>query len=216
MLQSCFELPAKTGCKAQQPFTSLYSHQLDKALDEVMRDPLTAMLDGVDALAARLARIIPQLPATYQPGDYARHLGWHQPPGEKSVTAKIIELYQGEDTPLHDHPGTSGILIVLQGGMDSHQFDTGTCDPNNTALVELLPQRSKSVQAGSFITYTPMCGNIHTMRAQHAGCVLLEISFGSGAEHIHNWYMPLTSIHNRQPVRARRIPVFDDSARMCG
>lgn len=120
-----------------------------------------------------------------------------------SIRADILTVRRERPIPLHDHPGSSGILLVLSGSISVDQYDVvcGQDDYDGKTLVELRRVSCKELGLGGVSLFRGDWGNVHSVRALTEKSVILDIVTPPCRRQERSWFFPLPV----NPAGDRRI-----------
>ena len=126
---------------------------------------------------------------------------------DEQIRVSLLSAYQGQSIPLHDHPGTNGLLLVVQGKVQISRYDLVHKDSQNENSNVALAKVSDGMRGmGEVDILTNEHGNIHGMRAMTPRCVMLDIAIPPHQKASRNWYLPISShVTNASHVFARRV-----------
>lgn len=96
-----------------------------------------------------------------------------------------------DQLPVHDHPGSTGLLLVLDGVLTVKQYEV---EDQGVRAARVKQVNELSLGAGDFNIFTPEQGNIHMLVAQSESCQVLDIVLSPYKEEERTWYMPLVAI----------------------
>jgi len=124
---------------------------------------------------------------TSQPWD------WHPLLDSDDVRAGVLTVYPGHAIPLHDHPGSTGLLIVLEADVTIRQYDLSTPAKHKPLHrpVELTMLHEYRFSPAGYTVFGPCSGNIHTLEAGDKPCTLFDVLLAPYRDHERSWYMPL-------------------------
>ena len=137
---------------------------------------------------------------------------WQRLTRASGINGGILSIEQGEDVPLHDHPGATGMLRVLTGEAELWQFDrpltTNGERENSTAVLERVAHRI--LRPGDIALLSPSHGNIHALRARSKACSMLDYFIPPYQRGVRTWYQPVESNwHDASQVSGRWIAEDD-------
>ena len=135
--------------------------------------------------------------------------GWQPALEGPELSMGTLTVFQHEDIPLHDHPGSIGLLIVLQGKVkvcsyrlaeEPGQYQPSPLELEQTGAVELVP--------GEYVHFGPGENNIHSLQAIDGDCVLFDILFYPYQLQQRSFYMPVTPQTSTGSVYVSRLNKF--------
>ncbi|UCE90062.1 MAG: hypothetical protein JSW10_04370 [Pseudomonadota bacterium] len=118
---------------------------------------------------------------------------WDELVSDETLCAGVLTVYRGKPIPIHDHPGSCGVLLVVDGVMGVREFrraDTTDSGASTTAL-RLVGQKRFAPAQHALITRGAR--NLHSVIAHSEACVVLDLLFSPYRESKRTWYMPLDS-----------------------
>lgn len=115
---------------------------------------------------------------------------WQRLTREGSVLGGILHVAQGEDVPLHDHPGATGMLRVLSGELELWQYDA-VAGEGSQAVLQRTSHRV--LRPGDTALLLPEQGNIHALRAHTRECSMLDYFIPPYERRARSWYEPSSS-----------------------
>jgi hypothetical protein len=131
--------------------------------------------------------------ASYESGN--RFWLWQRLTKEGAINGGILNIEQGQDVPLHDHPGATGMVRVLSGEVEVWQFDRLDIAPalvaDGQAVLELVFHRV--LHPGDTASLSPDSGNIHALRARSKQCSMLDYFIPPYERSERTWYQPVDS-----------------------
>jgi len=105
----------------------------------------------------------------------------------------LLQLYKNNPTPIHDHPGAGGILLVLQGELELCEYQLEQTDAaGRLKLAQLSVAVHKHLGPGQFTLITPESGNLHSLGAASDTCIVLSVLLKTYDETQRTWYLPVT------------------------
>lgn len=105
------------------------------------------------------------------------------------IRVGISVLHRDEVVQLHDHPGASGLQLVLHGKVYIENLDAVE-NPAGRKLVELKSVRQSVYNAGDVASYSEHEGNIHGFKSLTPVTVMLTVSTGMDRDIKRNTYRP--------------------------
>jgi uncharacterized RmlC-like cupin family protein len=200
-------LPAgvTAGMRARQPRSWTDCEGEMKRLASAYADRMITQ----SAMAARGVQLLQQLDtaddefqaavqASYESGN--RFWLWQRLTKESGIIGGILNIEQGQDVPLHDHPGATGMVRVLSGEVEVWQFDRLEIAPAVVADGQAVLARvaHRVLHPGDIAILSPDGGNIHALRARSRQCSMLDYFIPPYARSERTWYRPVDSGWHRQ------------------
>ena len=118
---------------------------------------------------------------------------WQRLTKDTGINGGILNIERGQDVPLHDHPGATGMVRVLTGEVEVWQFDRSiTATTTKTAGKAVLERVTHRVmQPGDVAVLSPDSGNIHALRARSKTCSMLDYFIPPYERSDRTWYRPV-------------------------
>lgn len=113
---------------------------------------------------------------------------------DRMIQVDILTLLPERPIPLHDHPGSAGVLLVLSGSISIDQYDMipSRRDCRTKTLVELRRVSCKDLALGGVSLFARDRGNIHSMRAITERSVVLDIVAPPYRRQERSWFFRLS------------------------
>jgi len=173
------------------------------------------------AMAARGVRLLQQLDtdgneyqaavqASYESGN--RFWLWQGLTKESGIKGGILNIEQGRDVPLHDHPGATGMIRVLSGEVEVWQFDRMESAPAGVADGQAVLERvaRRVLHAGDVAILSPDSGNIHALGARSRHCSMLDYFIPPYVRSERTWYQPVDNgWHDLARISCEGVPEND-------
>jgi hypothetical protein len=118
---------------------------------------------------------------------------------------ELITYFSDYPTPIHDHPGSSIVNLLLSGRLGIEYYSTG-----HAALESAYPMaKIRRTETHSYGTYeATMCfpwqQNIQEIRSISERCVVLSAGLKSKGTQENSWYLPI-SPHNTTNFFVQRL-----------
>ena len=193
-------LPWPEYLAAMQQLASAYANRT-LAQDEMAARGIQLMrqLDTIDPAFQSAIN------AAYESGN--RFWLWQRLTRESTINGGILNIEQGHDIPLHDHPGATGMVRVLSGEVEVWQFDP-TATTGDQVMLERITHRV--LRPGDIAMLSPDNGNIHALRARSQTCRMLDYFIPPYVRSERNWFLPVDEDWGEQQrIRCLRIPEDD-------
>ena len=131
--------------------------------------------------------------ASYESGN--RFWLWQRLTKERDINGGILNIEQGQDVPLHDHPGATGMVRVLSGEVEVWQFDRVAVAPAVVADGQAVLERvvHRVLHPGDMAILSPGSGNIHALRVRSQQCRMLDYFIPPYVRSERTWYQPVDS-----------------------
>ena len=125
-----------------------------------------------------------------------------------SVDASFIQLAIDTSIPFHDHPGTLGALLVLEGSIEVRTYDKSQEVASiGKEAAFLKPVDFMRLGTGDTAILLPDHANIYGLRCIESPCIVLELQVIVSPPLAKNWYFPLgASSNNTGTIMAAKVP----------
>lgn len=138
--------------------------------------------------------------------DVTQPWGWLPLIEREDVRGGILHVGRQHPIPLHDHPGTFGVLLILSGEIRITQFDRIDARQPSGATVKLCNRGIHHLGPRDVSIYQPDHGNLHQLQAISDDCMIVEFMFEPYAWEQRSWYFTLPEAkRSGDCVMARRI-----------
>ena len=146
------------------------------------------LLKQLDVSSTEFAGVVSE---AYETGN--RFWLWQRLTREPVLNGGILTIERGQDVPLHDHPGATGMLRVLTGELEVWQFDRlpASVRQPDKGLAELQRVSHRVLFHGDTAILSPLHGNIHALRARSRECSMLDYFIPPYTRSARTWYEPL-------------------------
>ena len=177
---------------------------LNPALVANQRQRVTGLLDVAMASLASLDRLT-------TPGN-GQTWGWHPLWDDEALRVGLLIVMPGAPIPLHDHPGSTGLLQVLEGRVIIRQYTLRDLanSRGEPELVVLNVEGRRKYATNDYLIFGPEQGNIHAVSAVDGPCVLLDVLFHPYRDEERSWFMPLDADLN-EPGCVLAMRMKDDN-----
>lgn len=148
----------------------------------------------------------------YETGN--RYWLWQRMIKQQNINGGILNISSGQLVQLHDHPGATGLLRIIEGEAEVWQFDatsqsgageTKTAD--NQPIEQLIRVSHAILTPGDTAVLTPEKGNIHALRSVSRECRMLDFFIPPYQRNQRSWYEPLVDDwFDKETIACRRIP----------
>jgi len=128
---------------------------------------------------------------------------------DEEIHAGVQAVAKGSPIPLHDHPGSAGIVLVLSGVVN-FQYANVVRNQGSFGLVELEIERVRNRLPGQVCWFHADARNIHRVESMTESAVMLVIHIKqneSGQKHL---YFPISDY---LPVEGSRVLVHSMSVK---
>jgi hypothetical protein len=119
--------------------------------------------------------------------------GWSPMLESPDLNVGALTVFMDSDIPLHDHPGSSGLLIVLRGRVRVQSYQVASAgDLRQVQPLELEQTGNVELDEGQYISFGPSENNIHSLHAIDDDCVLFDVLFSPYQPAQRSYFMPVT------------------------
>ncbi len=108
---------------------------------------------------------------------------------DEEIRAGVVGINPYRPIPIHDHPGASGILLVLEGHIIERSYQIDSTQEKATGLVELIPGQKRYLDAGQWSVFMPDWNNLHSLSAMSRPAMAFSIQFHPYDERVRNWFL---------------------------
>lgn len=117
---------------------------------------------------------------------------WQRLTRESGLNGGILTIEKEQPVPLHDHPGATGMLRVLEGELEVWQFDRlqGSASHRDKEHAVLQRVSRRILHPGDTALLSPDKGNIHALRAISRECSMLDYFIPPYVRSARTWYEP--------------------------
>ncbi|MBD3670243.1 MAG: hypothetical protein HUJ29_05660 [Gammaproteobacteria bacterium] len=187
-----------------------FTTQCQRAIEDLssIQPSVASVLDKADLSHARLYEELVssqrQLDARAGNDAVGPEWLWREFESADELIVGSIGLSSRQGIPIHDHPGSSGILLVFSGSVEvtQYQADPGSGGQRMTELEVLRHQR---YEIGDYVRFTESEGNIHSLQGSHRDCLLLDILVFPYRLNERRWYLPANTPERRAGQRVKTL-----------
>ena len=122
----------------------------------------------------------------------SRHWGWSILLDTPALRIGLISLHRSHPIPLHDHPGTHGVLKVISGSLRVQQYQLLPGSGHHHSIVSLQRISDSVLKKSECSTFSPSCQDIHALEADGCRCLLLDILLNPYKPEERSWYYPIS------------------------
>jgi len=117
---------------------------------------------------------------------------WKKIAENKNSRVGLLKIFSLMEIPLHDHPGSNGALLVLDGCTQVNKFQQGSQVVNGVNSFKNLSHLGEDVLHRHEMTiYTQTLGNIHGLKSLSSHCVLLCFQSPVCLKGNRSWYFSM-------------------------
>lgn len=137
-----------------------------------------------------------------------KYWGWKSVHNDDQLSIGVFSLFRNAPIPLHDHPGTQGVIMVLEGELEVERFTLPARyrSENCSGTVQLDRCSQQSLAAFDVAWFQAVEGNIQGLRSISEQCVLLKVQLPGSCTGERSWYFPVQGTDEKKSsIQARRI-----------
>jgi len=133
---------------------------------------------------------------------------WHNLHEDRASQISFISVYQGQAMPLHDHPGSRGLSVVLSGRARIRYADIVQLD-QASGIVEIVMVDSQVCAEQEVSSFDTDYNNIHSVEAMSPCVQVLVVHTPPIKREEQAFYFPLLAKQwlPGQQLRAKRINI---------
>lgn len=172
------------------------SNELYRFTLEMMQEALRTLssVQGVDNVATKRCLDMQEDIYTWllQDNIFGEKTGWCFQEFHRcnALSVGLLAFTKNDRLPAHDHPGSTGLLLVLDGELSIQTFSIDEQDGGR--MVNVRNNNEFSLTAGEHSIFTPDENNIHTLISQSESCRVLDILITPYKEEERTWFMPMS------------------------
>lgn len=106
------------------------------------------------------------------------------------LNVKLISMTPERSLPLHDHPGTSGSMMVLSGRVHAIACDQDNLEDKTQAHSQLKIVADKTLSTGDSSCFTKTHHNIHSFKALTERAVIIIVHVNPFAVAQQSYFFP--------------------------
>ena len=119
--------------------------------------------------------------------------GWQPYVNEPEIRIGLLRVYKNDSVPIHDHPGASGMLVILEGELTLNEYQLEQSDQyNQMQLASLSMTGQQNLVSNQYALITPDQANLHSLSAASDVCIILDVLLTPYAEEQRSWFTPVT------------------------
>lgn len=150
-----------------------------------------------------------------QPGAIAagQPWDWVQFVESPQLGVGILTVYADQDIPLHDHPGSTGLLVILRGKVRIRSYNqVHNQESPSSPMVELQSTSDEILKPGQYWHFGTTENNVHTLQAIDGDCRIFDILFSPYQLQQRSFFMPIDPDHaDAGNIMVRRLTRFRES-----
>jgi hypothetical protein len=118
----------------------------------------------------------------------------------QQLNAGLLTTFRFSSQPIHDHPGSSGALLVIRGRIRIHRFNYQDPGTYSQSILKLERLDSDTLSAGDTDGHTTNLANIHQLENETSRCLLLCMHSPPIDERNRSWFLPVEPFPRRMPT----------------
>ena len=122
---------------------------------------------------------------------------WTEIVAAEDYNVGILHIYNNGHIPIHDHPGSAGLLYILQGELQVKQFQVNN---SSSLLTQLEHITSLDLKESESTSFGPDNGNIHSLHASNGDVYIMDILVSPYSIYERKWYLPVDAAEKDRPV----------------
>ena len=138
-----------------------------------------------------------------------RYWLWQRMVKQDNVNGGILTIDKEQIVQLHDHPGATGMLRIINGEAEVWQFNlvSDATAANGDRIAVLNRVSYRVLKPGDTAILSPGYGNIHALRAVSRQCSMLDFFIPPYQRSKRTWYEPVDEDWvNHETISCRSIP----------
>lgn len=121
-----------------------------------------------------------------------------------NVKASLVAIDKGRPLPLHDHPGTAGLMFVIEGSVNVQHCDAEPHHPMQPLSLNVI--QANTLNKGEVSWFTEDERNIHSVEAVSRRAVLLTMHARVSSPQQQSYYFPLSGgLHAGSRIQVQRV-----------
>ena len=122
----------------------------------------------------------------------------------RTMKASLVTIDKGRGLPLHDHPGASGLMLVIDGSVSVCHCNIKPRQPGQ--LLSLSVLQTNNLNEGETSWFTQTEGNVHSVEATSQRAILLVVHTPAFAVQQQSYYFPINiSTYECTTLHVQRI-----------
>ena len=122
----------------------------------------------------------------------------------RTMKASLVALDKGRGLPLHDHPGASGLMLVIDGSISVCHCNIKPRQPGQLLSLNVL--QTNTLNEGETSWFTKTERNVHSVEATSQRAVLLVVHTPPFAVQQQSYYFPINiSTYECTTLHVQRI-----------
>jgi len=136
-----------------------------------------------------------------------KYWGWKSILEDALGKIGLFSVYKNAPVPLHDHPNSHGVLLVIDGEVEVERYSLKSQyrDKDESGLVELDVCERRTLKPFDITWFAEQEGNIHALQAKTEQCVMLKVQLPNMISSGRSWYFPTLGTTGEDSIHARRI-----------
>jgi len=107
---------------------------------------------------------------------------------DDDIRAGVIGIHPYRPVPIHDHPGTSGIMLVLEGHLVEHSYQVDDETGQRGDKANLIPGQTRYLDKDGWSVFMSDWNNLHSLSAMSRPALALSIHFHPNRQQSRSWF----------------------------
>jgi hypothetical protein len=162
-----------------------------------------SLLKDLDVNAADFRNAVNE---AYESGN--RFWLWQRLVNSAYLNGGILNIDNTNAIPLHDHPGATGMLRIIEGEAEVWQYDAKAIPGKQKSMLKLAFH--KVLKPGDVAMLTPGKGNIHSVKSVSKECRMLDFFIPPYNRKARSWYVPEQgNWQGRNEIICKKVSEFE-------
>jgi len=140
-----------------------------------------------------------------EPDENNPRWGWQPALASPDLSVGTLTVWRDSDIPLHDHPGSTGLLLVLEGKVRVRSYQLTDDLDNGNAPVELELTADEVISAGEYWQFGPYQHNIHSLQSVDGDCRIFDVLFSPYQLQQRSFFMPIIPGNDARNIFVTRL-----------
>lgn len=131
--------------------------------------------------------------------------GWQPALESPDLSVGALTVWKDSEIPLHDHPGSAGLLLVLEGSIRIRSYRMLGNQEISQQPIELELTNDSIIDTGDCWHFGPHEHNIHSLQAVDGDCRLFDVLFSPYQLQQRSFYMPIVPNNDARNIYVTRL-----------
>lgn len=115
---------------------------------------------------------------------------------DSRIRIGLLAVSADQPIPMHDHPGSSGVLLLLSGSLEIVQYNLAVpyTQYQNSSPVLLQQIEDSTLTEGEATIFSDHVGNIHSLTSLESMSVVLQVLITPYQLAQRSWYFPVSTL----------------------